>query len=113
MRMSRECGNCGPGVNWLLAGLQRRRERTQAAIERGSVHHSSWFMRAWCWSPTAPGQTLGVPWSHVLGALSDRRKAGAPVALPILRSKRPGPVALDNARIYDIVAREGSLLLRD
>ena len=44
---------------------------------------------------------------------SDRRKAGAPVALPIVRSKRPGTVALDNARIYDIVAREGSLLLRD
>jgi plasmid stability protein len=33
---------------------------------------------------------------------SDRHKAGAPVALPIVRSKRPGTVALDNARIYDI-----------
>lgn len=33
---------------------------------------------------------------------SERRKAGVPVALPIVRSKRPGAVALDNARIYDI-----------
>ncbi len=33
---------------------------------------------------------------------SERRKAGAPVALPIVRSKRPGTVALDNAAIYDI-----------
>jgi plasmid stability protein len=34
---------------------------------------------------------------------SEGRKAGAPVSLPIVRSKRPGTVALDNARIYDIV----------
>ena len=32
----------------------------------------------------------------------DRRKAGAQVSLPIVRSKRPGTVALDNAVIYDI-----------
>ena len=33
---------------------------------------------------------------------SERRKVGAPVSLPIVRSKRPGTVALDNAAIYDI-----------
>ena len=33
---------------------------------------------------------------------TDRRRAGSPVSLPIVRSKRPGTVALDNARIYDI-----------
>jgi hypothetical protein len=33
---------------------------------------------------------------------ADRRKAGAPVSLPIVRSRRPGTVALDNATIYDI-----------
>ena len=32
-----------------------------------------------------------------------RRKAGAAVSLPIVRSKRPGTVAFDNAAIYDIV----------
>jgi hypothetical protein len=32
----------------------------------------------------------------------ERRKAGARVSLPIVRSKRPGTVALDNATIYDI-----------
>ena len=32
----------------------------------------------------------------------ERRKAGTPVRLPIVRSKRPGTVALDNAAIYDI-----------
>ena len=31
-----------------------------------------------------------------------RRKTGAPVSLPIVRSKRPGTVALDNVTIYDI-----------
>jgi hypothetical protein len=31
-----------------------------------------------------------------------RRQAGRPVVLPIVRSKRPGSVPLDNARIYDI-----------
>jgi len=31
-----------------------------------------------------------------------RRKPGLPVSLPIVRSKRPGTVALDNAKIYDI-----------
>jgi plasmid stability protein len=33
---------------------------------------------------------------------SGRRSTGAPVSLPIVRSKRPGTVALDNAAIYDI-----------
>ena len=33
---------------------------------------------------------------------TERRKAGVPVSLPIVRSKRPGAVAIDNARIYDI-----------
>jgi plasmid stability protein len=33
---------------------------------------------------------------------TDRRRPGSPVALPIVRSKRPGSVPLDNARIYDI-----------
>jgi plasmid stability protein len=33
---------------------------------------------------------------------AERRKAAAPVSLPIVRSKRPGTVVLDNAAIYDI-----------
>jgi plasmid stability protein len=33
---------------------------------------------------------------------SERRKAGSAVSLPIVRSKRPGSVILDNAAIYDI-----------
>jgi hypothetical protein len=33
---------------------------------------------------------------------SERRKAGLAVSLPIVRSNRPGTVALDNASIYDI-----------
>ena len=32
----------------------------------------------------------------------ERRRAGPPVVLPIVRSKRPGTVTLDNAAIYDI-----------
>ena len=32
----------------------------------------------------------------------ERRKAGTPVALPIVRSKRPGTVALNNPVVYDI-----------
>ena len=32
----------------------------------------------------------------------EHRKAGTPVSLPIVRSKRPGTVALDNAVIYDV-----------
>jgi hypothetical protein len=32
----------------------------------------------------------------------ERRKAGTPVKLPIVRSKRPGTLVLDNAAIYDI-----------
>jgi hypothetical protein len=31
-----------------------------------------------------------------------RQQSGPPVSLPIVRSKRPGTVALDNAAIYDI-----------
>ena len=31
-----------------------------------------------------------------------RRKTGAPVSLPIVRSRRPGTVSLDNVTIYDI-----------
>ena len=33
---------------------------------------------------------------------AERRRAGAQVSLPIVRSKRLGTVALDNAAIYDI-----------
>jgi len=33
---------------------------------------------------------------------TERRKAGSPVSLPVVRSKRPGAVALDNATIYDL-----------
>ena len=33
---------------------------------------------------------------------ADRRKAGPSVSLPIVRSRRPGTVALDNATIYDL-----------
>jgi plasmid stability protein len=33
----------------------------------------------------------------------ERRHARVAVSLPIVRSKRAGTVALDNARIYDIV----------
>ena len=32
------------------------------------------------------------------------RKSGRRVALPIVRSKRPGAVRLDNAKIYDIIS---------
>lgn len=32
----------------------------------------------------------------------ERRKAGPLVSLPIVRSRRPGSVSLDNAAIYDI-----------
>lgn len=32
----------------------------------------------------------------------ERQKTALPVVLPIVRSKRPGSVALDNARIYDL-----------
>ena len=34
--------------------------------------------------------------------LKGEREAGAPVSLPIVRSRRPGTVVLDNAAIYDI-----------
>jgi plasmid stability protein len=34
---------------------------------------------------------------------SERRNSGTLVSLPIVRSKRPGTVALDNAAIYEIV----------
>jgi len=33
---------------------------------------------------------------------SERSRAGIAVSLPIVRSNRPGTVALDNAAIYDI-----------
>jgi plasmid stability protein len=33
---------------------------------------------------------------------SERRKPGVSVSLPIVRSRRPGTVALDNATIYDL-----------
>lgn len=33
-----------------------------------------------------------------------RRKTARKVSLPIVRSKRPGSVELDNARIYEIVS---------
>jgi hypothetical protein len=33
--------------------------------------------------------------------LGERRQKGRPVRLPIVASKRPGSVHLDNARIYD------------
>ena len=32
----------------------------------------------------------------------ERAKTGTPVSLPIVRSKRPGTVALSNAAVYDI-----------
>jgi len=32
----------------------------------------------------------------------ERGKTGTPVSLPIVRSKRPGTVALNNAAIYDV-----------
>jgi hypothetical protein len=33
-----------------------------------------------------------------------RRPSRGRVALPLVRSRRPGTVALDNARIYDVIA---------
>ena len=33
-----------------------------------------------------------------------RRKPGRKVSLPIVRSRRPGSVELDNARIYEIIS---------
>jgi len=33
---------------------------------------------------------------------AERQQSGSPVSLPIVPSKRPGTVALDNAAIYDI-----------
>lgn len=33
-----------------------------------------------------------------------RRKAGRKVSLPIVRSRRPGSVELDNARIHEIIS---------
>ncbi len=39
----------------------------------------------------------------VKGVLNaERRRTGSSVSLPIVRSKRPGTVVLDNAAIYDI-----------
>jgi hypothetical protein len=33
----------------------------------------------------------------------ERQKAGAPILLPIVRSRRPATVVLDDATIYDLV----------
>jgi len=30
--------------------------------------------------------------------------AGRPVTLPLVRSKRPGAIRIDNARIYDVIS---------
>ena len=38
---------------------------------------------------------------HMLA--SPERSAGRRVTLPIVRSKRPGTLVIDNARIYDII----------
>ena len=35
---------------------------------------------------------------------SDGGAAGTPVQLPLVRSKRPGTLRLDNARIYDVIS---------
>lgn len=35
---------------------------------------------------------------------TSRRNTGRKVSLPIVRSKRPGSVELDNARIYEIIS---------
>lgn len=35
---------------------------------------------------------------------SERRSAGRRVTLPIVRSKRPGSVTLDNDRIYEVIS---------
>ena len=42
------------------------------------------------------------PLGRRFGLIRQTRKAGVPVSLPIVRSKRPGTVALDTARIYDV-----------
>jgi plasmid stability protein len=34
----------------------------------------------------------------------ERRSSGRRVTLPIVRSKRPGTVTLDNARIYEVIS---------
>jgi hemolysin activation/secretion protein len=34
---------------------------------------------------------------------NERRSPGLRVTLPIVRSKRPGSVALDNVRIYEVI----------
>ena len=39
---------------------------------------------------------------HVL--TSDDRAPGRSVELPLVRSKRPGSLRLDNARIYDVIS---------
>ena len=39
---------------------------------------------------------------HVLAP--ERRAQGRRVMLPIVRSKRPGTVTLDNARIYEVIS---------
>lgn len=39
---------------------------------------------------------------QVLG--SNPRAAGRPVTLPVVKSKRPGSIRIDNARIYDVIS---------
>lgn len=34
----------------------------------------------------------------------DRQPTGRRVTLPLVRSKRPGTVSLDNARIYEVIS---------
>jgi hypothetical protein len=34
----------------------------------------------------------------------ERRTSGRRVSLPLVRSKRPGSVSLDNARIYEVIS---------
>lgn len=39
---------------------------------------------------------------QVLG--SNARAAGKPVILPMVKSRRPGSIRIDNARIYDVIS---------
>jgi hypothetical protein len=41
---------------------------------------------------------------QVLNVRSGKRPGSRRVALPLVRSKRPGTVRLDNARIYEIIS---------
>jgi hypothetical protein len=35
---------------------------------------------------------------------SPRPAAGRPVTIPLVKSKRPGSIRLDNARVYDVIS---------